>query len=42
MEKVSKVESLQEIIDEMTETDGTCGNSNPNYPLPSARGEDDG
>ena len=39
MEKVNKVESLQEIIDEMTETDGT---SNPNCPLPSARGEDDG
>jgi glutamine phosphoribosylpyrophosphate amidotransferase len=36
LEKVSKMESLQEIIDEMTEADGTGENSNPNCPLPSA------
>jgi hypothetical protein len=31
-EKVAKTESLQKIIEETTEADGTGGNSNPNCP----------
>jgi hypothetical protein len=42
MERVSKIASLQEIIEEMTEADGTGENSNLNCPLvPSLRGDDD-
>lgn len=42
MEKLSKVESLQEIIEEMTEADETGENPNPNCLSPSASGEVDG
>ena len=42
MEKVAKVESLQEIIEEMTEDPGTSENSNPDCPITSANGRNDG
>ncbi len=42
MDKVNKVESLKEIIDEMTEGGGTGENSNPNCPLPPVDGAIDG
>ena len=42
MEKVAKVESLQEIIEEMTEDPGTSENSNPDSPITSANGRNDG
>jgi len=35
MEKVAKLESLQEIIAEMTEDDGTGENSNTTSPIPA-------
>src|SRR6266550_7358169 len=40
MEKVGKLESLQEIIAEMTENDGTSEKTSPDSPLPSEN--DDG
>lgn len=42
MDKVNKVESLKEIIEEMAEADGTSENSNPNCQLPAAGGEING
>ena len=42
MEKVAKMESLQEIIEEMTEDPGTSENSNPDCPMTSANGRNDG
>ncbi len=42
MDKVDKVESLKEIIEEMTEADGTGENSNPNCPLLPVDGAIDG
>ena len=39
MEKVSKVESLREIIEEMGEDDGTGEKSSPDCPLPLANQE---
>jgi len=39
MDRVNKLESLKEIIEEMTEADGTGENSNPNCQLPAADGE---
>ena len=42
MEKVAKMESLQEIIEEMTEDPGTSENSNPDCPITSANGRNDG
>jgi hypothetical protein len=42
MEKVSKMESLQEIIEEMSEADGTSENSNPPSPITTADAEHDG
>jgi hypothetical protein len=42
MEKVTKVESLQEIIEEMTEDSGTSDNSTPNHSITSANGKDNG
>lgn len=42
MEKVRKVETLQEIIEEMGEDDKTSGNSNPKCSLQSEKGEVDG
>src|SRR6266705_1665267 len=40
MGRVAKVESLQDIIQEMTEDPGTSDNSNPNCPISSANGKD--
>ena len=42
MEKVAKWESLQEIIADMTEDDGTSENTHPNGPITTAEPEDDG
>ena len=42
MEKVGKLESLQEIIAEMTETDGTSEKTSPDSALHRANGENDG
>jgi hypothetical protein len=42
MEKVAKMESLQEIIQEMTEDPGTSDNSSPDCPPTSENGRDDG
>ena len=39
MEKVGKLESLQEIIAEMTENDGTSEKTSPDCPLQTANGE---
>ena len=41
MEKVGKMESLQEIIAEMTDGDGTDENSNRTNPITTADAEDD-
>jgi hypothetical protein len=41
MEKVAKMKSLQEIIAEMTEDDGTDENSNTTSPITTAEAEDD-
>jgi hypothetical protein len=41
MEKVGKLESLQEIIAEMTESDGTSEKTSPDCPLPPASDESD-
>src|SRR5258705_8802911 len=40
MERVAKVESLQEIIAEMTDTDGTGEKTSPDSPLQPLNGED--
>src|SRR6266481_6813148 len=40
MEKVGKVESLQEIIAEMTDTDGTSEKTSPDCPLATASREE--
>jgi hypothetical protein len=42
MEKVGKLESLQEIIAEMTENDGTGEKTSPDCPLQRANCENDG
>ena len=42
MEKVAKLESLQDIIQEMSEDPGTSENSNPDCSMASANGKDDG
>ena len=42
MEKVAKLESLQEIIAEMTDDDGTGANSNPDQSITTADPENDG
>jgi hypothetical protein len=42
MDKVGKLESLQEIIAEMTDTDGTSEKTSPDSPLQRANGENDG
>src|SRR5438067_4657269 len=42
MEKVAKLESLQEIIEEMTEDTGTSDISNPDCPMTSANSGNDG
>ena len=42
MEKVARMESLQEIIEEMSEDPGTSDNSSPNGPMTSANGGHDG
>ncbi len=42
MEKVAKMESLQKIIEEMTEDPGTSENSSPDGPNTAADGADDG
>jgi hypothetical protein len=41
MEKAGKVESLQEIIAEMTEDDGMGDRTSPDCPLPTANGKGD-
>jgi hypothetical protein len=42
MEKVGKLESLQEIIAEMTDTAGTQRENHPDCPLQRSNGENDG
>ena len=42
MEKVGKLESLQEIIAEMTDTAGTSEKTSPDCPLQRSNGENDG
>ena len=42
MDRIAKVETVQEVIDEMTEDDETGENSNPASPGTTAQGEDDG
>jgi hypothetical protein len=42
MEKVGKLESLQEIIAEMTDTDGTGEKTSPDSSLQPLNGEKDG
>ena len=42
MEKVAKLESLQDIIQEMSEDPGTSENSNPDCSMASANGRNDG
>ena len=42
MEKVGKLESLQEIIAEMTENDGTSEKTSPDCPLQTANNGNDG
>ena len=42
MEKVAKMESLQEIIEEMIEAPGTSENSNPDCSMASANGRNNG
>jgi hypothetical protein len=41
MERVAKVESLQEIVAEMTENDGTSEKTSPDCPLQRANSEND-
>jgi hypothetical protein len=41
MEKVARMESLQEIIEEMTEDPGTSENSSPDCPMIAAKSDDD-
>ena len=41
MDKVAKLESLQEIIAETNEDDGTGENSSPDGPIPTVNAEDD-
>ena len=41
-DKVTKVESLRDIIDEMTEDDGTSENSSPDSPGTTQKGDADG
>ena len=42
MKKVGKLELLQEIIEEMTETDGNGENSHQTGPITTANTQDDG
>ena len=42
MERIAKVESLQEIIAEMTDDDGTGANLNPDQSITTADPENDG
>ena len=42
MEKVAKLESVQDIIQEMSEDPGTSENSNPDCSMASANGRNDG
>jgi hypothetical protein len=42
MEKVAKMESLQEIIEEMSEDPGTNEKTSPDYPMTTAKSDDDG